>query len=234
MGIEFDKETVETFELGIKGYAFEQSLLFRAALFSSQYDDFQVSQLVKLASGTSAFSIRNAAKVDTKGVELETAYYWQNFEFNASLGLLDGKFDEFKNGGVNGEDLSGSDLPEVSDYTYNLGMKYFNTWSALKSDVTFSINYHYVDDYNSDLDGTTEVDLINGDKLAVGEIDGYGIVNTSLVLSPFDTGFYISLWAKNVTDEDSAVMLGKKSFFGARRNVYVDPQMYGVTLQYLF
>lgn len=233
-GIAFDKETVESFEIGLKGYAFEQSLMFSSALFYSQYDDFQVNQLVKLSSGTTALSIRNAAKVTTQGLELEAIYYRDSFEYFAAIGLLEGKFDEFKNGGLNGEDLSGKPLPEVSDYTFNLGFTYFRELSAINSELTLSMNYHYVDDYSSDLDGTNEIPLADGDILKVGEISGYGIANTSVTISPLNSGLIFSLWVKNFTNEDSPVLLGKKSFFGARRNVYVEPKMYGLTAQYNF
>ncbi|WP_448246544.1 TonB-dependent receptor [Thalassotalea agariperforans] len=233
-GIAFDKETVETYEIGLKGYAFEQSLMFSSALFYSQYDDFQVNQLVKLSSGTTALSIRNAAEVTTKGLELEAIYYTDSFEYFAAIGLLDGKFDKFKNGGLNGEDLSGSPLPEVSDYTFNLGVNYFRQLSSINSELTLSMNYHYIDDYSSDLDGTSEINLADGDVLKVGEISGYGIANASITISPLNSGFTFSLWAKNIADEDSPVLLGRKSFFGARRNVYVEPKMYGLTAQYNF
>ncbi len=69
-GIAFDKETVETYEIGLKGYALEQSLMFSSALFYSQYDDFQVNQLVKLSSGTTALSIRMQLKLLPKGLNL--------------------------------------------------------------------------------------------------------------------------------------------------------------------
>ncbi len=87
---------------------------------------------------------------------------------------------------------------------------------------------------SSDLDGTSEVSLADGDVLKVGEISGYGIANASITISPLNSGFTFSLWAKNIADEDSPVLLGKKSFFGARRNVYVEPKMYGLTAQYNF
>lgn len=233
-GIDFDKETVETLEFGIKGYAFQQDLMFRSAIFYSQYDDFQVNQLVKLDSGAAALSVRNAAKVETKGAELELVYFIEQFELMASLGLLDAEFEQFKNGGLNGEDLSGNSLPEVPDYTYNLGFKYHTKWSLIKSDITLSMNYNYRDDYNSDLDGITEIPLANGSTLDVGHIEGYGLLNMAIDVKPENSDLKIVLWANNLADEDSPVMLGKKSFFGARRNVYVDPKMYGVTAQYAF
>ncbi|MGJ8694037.1 MAG: TonB-dependent receptor [Thalassotalea sp.] len=233
-GVAFDKETVKTYELGIKGLALARSLTYRAALFSSKYDDFQVNQLIKLAGGTTALSVRNAAKVDTKGLELELNYQYNQFDFFGVLALLDATFDEFKNGGLNGEDLSGGSLPEVSDYSYNVGMKYFYPLPALNSELVFNINYHYRDDYNSDLDGTTEVSLANGNILPVGHVNGYGITNMSLIYLPNSESYKISLWAKNITDQDNLVLSAKKSFFGARRNTYVEPKTYGVMAEYFF
>ncbi|MFT6836232.1 MAG: iron complex outermembrane receptor protein, partial [Francisellaceae bacterium] len=39
---------------------------------------------------------------------------------------------------------------------------------------------------------------------------------------------------RNLTDEDSPTILGEKSFFGTRRNIYVNPRTYGLTAKYYF
>ncbi len=233
-GIEFEEETVESFELGFKGSAFDHALVFRSALFIANYDDFQVNQFINLESGASTFALRNAAEVGTKGAEFEFTYSLANIEFTGSAALLDAEFDDFINGGSQGQDLSGSSLPNIPDYTYNLGLNYFSYSSALNTDFTFSVDYNYRSSFNSDLENREFVNLANGNELPVGEVDGYGIVNFSVEILPKETGLSLSLWVRNVADENATTQSGRRSFFGTRRSFFVEPRTAGATLSYEF
>ena len=162
-GIEFDKETVDSYEIGLKGDLFDHQLRFSSAVFYATYDDYQISQLINLAAGTTALSIRNAAKVESYGAELYITYQLtDDLLLNAAIGLLDAKFDKFPAGGSNGEDLSGTKLPGVSDFTTNLSLQYYYPVPILNSELSLSLSYNYQDDYNTDLDGKTTVTLADG------------------------------------------------------------------------
>jgi len=234
-GIEFNKETVASYELGIKGHLFDQRVTFSSAIFYSTYDDYQINQLINLAAGTTALSIRNAAKVDTRGLELDLQYQVTNdFQISAALGLLDAEFAKFPAGGSNGEDLSGKKLPGVSDFTFNLSAQYYYPVPALNAELSALLSYNYQDDYNTDLDGLSQISLADGETLAIGRVDGYGIVNASVGLEPLGNGFSFFLWARNLTNQNTAIILGEKSFFGTRRNVYVNPRTFGLSVKYTF
>jgi iron complex outermembrane receptor protein len=234
-GIEFDKETVDSYEFGMKGNLFDNKVIFSSAIFYAAYDDYQINQLVNLAAGTTALSIRNAAKVETYGAELALTYQLtDDLHFNAAFGLLDAKFDKFPAGGSNGEDLSGKALPGVSDYTVNLSIQYYYPVPVMNSEFSVSLSYNYQDDYNTDIDGQTNLTLANSEMLDIGHIDGFGILNGNLSLEPLDNGISLSLWVRNLTNEDSPIILGEKSFFGTRRNVYLNPRTFGMTVKYYF
>ena len=234
-GIEFDKETVTSYEAGIKGHLFDQRVTFSSAIFYTNYDDYQVNQLVNLAAGTTALSIRNAAKVDTRGLEIDMQYQLtDDFQLNVALGLLDAEFAKFPAGGSNGEDLSGEKLPGVSDFTVNVSAQYYYPVPALNAELSALLSYNYQDDYNTDLDGLSQVALANGDALAIGQVNGYGIINASVGLEPLGNGISLFLWARNLANEDTAIILGEKSFFGTRRNVYLNPRTIGLSVKYTF
>jgi iron complex outermembrane receptor protein len=234
-GIEFDKETVQSYEMGLKGDLLDHQLRFSSAIFYAKYDDYQINQLVNLAAGTTALSIRNAAKVESYGGELDLTYQLTDvITFNAAIGLLEAKFDKFPAGGSNGEDLSGTKLPGVSDFTVNLSVQYYYPVPVVNSELSVSLSYNYQDDYNTDLDGQTTVTLTNGEMLDIGHIDGFGILNGAISLEPLDNGISLHFWVRNLTDEDSPTILGEKSFFGTRRNIYVNPRTYGLTAKYYF
>ena len=234
-GIEFDKETVDSYEIGLKGDLLDHQLRFSSAIFYAKYDDYQINQLVNLAAGTTALSIRNAAKVDTYGAELELTYQLtEDILLHTAIGLLDAKFDKYPAGGSNGEDLSGTKLPGVSDFTINLGIQYFYPVPVVNSQLSISLTYNYQDDYNTDIDGQTSVTLADGEMLNIGHVDGFGILNSTISLEPLDNGISLYFWIRNLTDEDSPTILGEKSFFGTRRNIYVNPRTYGLTAKYDF
>jgi iron complex outermembrane receptor protein len=234
-GIEFDKETVQSYEMGLKGDLLDHQLRFSSAVFYAEYDDYQINQLVNLAAGTTALSIRNAAKVESYGAELDLTYQLTDvITLNAAIGLLDAKFDKFPAGGSNGEDLSGTKLPGVPDFTVNLSVQYYYPVPVVNSELSVSLSYNYQDDYNTDLDGQTTVTLANNEILDIGHIDGFGILNGAISLEPLDNGISLHFWVRNLTDEDSPTILGEKSFFGTRRNIYVNPRTYGLTAKYYF
>lgn len=234
-GIEFNKETVASYELGIKGHLFDQRVTFSSAVFYSTYEDYQINQLINLAAGTTALSIRNAAKVDTRGLEFDLQYQLSNdFQINAAIGLLDAKFAKFPAGGSNGEDLSGTKIPGVSDFTFNLSAQYYYPLSALNAELSALLSYNYQSNYNTDLDGLSQILLADGDMLAIGQVDGYGIVNASVGIEPLGNGFSFFFWTRNLTNENTAIIVGEKSFFGTRRNVYVNPRTFGISVKYTF
>jgi iron complex outermembrane receptor protein len=64
------------------------------------------------------------AEVGIKGLELEVlAKPLQGLQFNASLGLLDGEFNQYRNP-FTGQDFSGNRLNYAPNLTYNLGVQY--------------------------------------------------------------------------------------------------------------
>ena len=80
----------------------------------------------------------------------------------------------------------------------------------------------------------TKISLQDGSDLNVGAIDGYGITNLNIAITPKDTNLVFTFWFKNLFDENTPILLAKKSFFGSRRNVFVEPRMIGLTAQYNF
>ena len=234
-GIEFDKETVDSYEMGLKGSLFNHQVRFSSAVFYTEYDDYQIYQLVNLAAGTTALSIRNAAKVESYGAEVDLTYYLSDYlVINAALGILEAKFDKFPAGGSDGEDLSGTSLPGVSDFTFNLGIQYYYPETIASSELSLSLSYNYQDDYNTDLDGKTSTTLDDGGTLDIGHVDGFGIFNAAINLEPLDNGISLHFWVRNIADKNSPIVLGEKSFFGTRRNIYVNPRTYGLTAKYSF
>lgn len=92
----YQPETVDTFELGVKSEWFERRLRLNAAVFSSAYDDMQVT--VQRAVGNNVASqVLNAASASIDGLELEATFAATDaLQFNLILGYTDANFDEVR------------------------------------------------------------------------------------------------------------------------------------------
>ena len=68
-GIRFNPETVGSLEAGLKGTALGQRVQYDVAVFQSNFRNYQVSQFIVLGGGAAFFNLRNAAKVESTGME---------------------------------------------------------------------------------------------------------------------------------------------------------------------
>ena len=233
-GTEFGKETVDNYELGLKGNLLGGDLSFNLAAFQTFYDDYQVNQFVELDNGGTSINIENAAEVKTQGIEAELTYniddHWTTF---ASLGLLDGEFESFPGGGANGADASGNDLPFVSDVTFSLGAQYHHYIESLEAQLLARLDYAYRSDFYDSVDNISSRDLADGTQVRFGEVDSYNTLNARLSLTSEEDTWEVALWAKNLTDESYLTRTGR-DFMGTIRHFRGSPRTYGVELNYHF
>lgn len=94
-GFEYGDERAWSVELGGKHTLLDGAMNFNWNVFSSVYEDLQVSTFVGLG-----FVVANAAEANISGLEIDAT--WQVTEklrANLSLGLLDGEYDSFPGAG---------------------------------------------------------------------------------------------------------------------------------------
>ncbi len=179
-GITFDEETVDSYEIGLKGIYLDGKLSLNAAAFIANYQDYQVNQFFDLgfdpASGTQLTSIRitNAAEVETSGLELEATYHvTDNLTINGSLGLLDATFADFP-GGTSIEqpdptvpggvikvpvNAKGNRLPGAPEVNATLGFQHYVRFSSM--DLLIRLDVLYTGDYFTTIENET-VRNLNG------------------------------------------------------------------------
>ncbi|MCL1142398.1 TonB-dependent receptor [Shewanella gaetbuli] len=234
-GIEFDKETVLSYELGYKAQLLDNHLRLSSALFRAEYDDYQVNQYVDLGGGRTAISITNAAAVISQGLELEMDYQvTDDFQITGSLGLLDATFDSFPGGGTAGSDASGNKLPNAPEVTAALGVQYYQSLSSLNSTLMYRLDYNYTaeqyflvnNDENYQIPGTGEV--VDFDKA-----DSYSTLNARITLMSDMDNWQVSLWGQNLTDSNHMVE-SYREFFGGINAIYAKPRSFGVEATYNF
>ena len=233
-GIEFDKETVDSYEAGLKGELLDRRLRFALTAFLSDYDDYQVQQFVDLGSGATAISIRNAAKVDTKGFEAEVTYLpTERLLLSAAFGLLDAKFDEFPRGGSGGADVSGNVLPGASDYSIYLSGQYNYPLAFLDSELVARLDYSYRDGFFNTVDNIKTSTFITGETIPFGYVENITRLNGRIGLESVNGTWSAYIWGRNLTDEKDFTGTGR-DFLGTLRYFYDVPRTYGIELVYNF
>ncbi|WP_428820521.1 TonB-dependent receptor [Microbulbifer sp. MCCC 1A16149] len=233
-GIDFDKETVDSYEIGLKGTALDRSLSFNLAAFQSNFTDYQVNQFIDLGEGRTSISIRNAAEVETRGLEAEFTYRASDYlQLNAALGLLDAKFADYPGGGAGGADVSGNKLPGASDYSINLGAQYRYPIMSMGVEVMARIDYSFRDDYYNTADNEQYRTLLTGDVVQYGWVDDIELVNARIGVISDSENWSASLWARNLLDE-AYLTSTTRDFFGTLAHFEGMPRTYGLEVGYRF
>jgi iron complex outermembrane receptor protein len=154
-------ETVDAFEIGIKGSLLEQRLKFGVALFRSDYKDLQVSTRIEPPAGSTAgifVGIANAAESETQGLELDfRAQLNDRLSLSGDLAFLDATYSSFPDapcyetqtaaqGCVAGlQDVSGKPREFAPDFAGNLTVTFEQPIGdyvlTIASNVTHSDGY---------------------------------------------------------------------------------------------
>jgi iron complex outermembrane receptor protein len=235
-GLEFDKETVDSFEVGLKGSYFEGRLLMNLAAFIANYDDYQVNQFVDLGGGRTSIRINNAAKVETMGFEAETTIrVTEDFTLQASLGLLEAEFDSFPGGGSAGTDASGNKLTNAPETSFALAGIWHREVPALQSTLLARGDVTHTGEFFTTADNTTERPYESAfpGTISYGQIEERTEVNARIGLMSDNETWEIYAWGHNLTDEtDPQDEL--RDFFNTVAKLPGMPRTYGLELVWNF
>lgn len=233
--IRFDEETVKNYEVGVKGSLLDRRLHFSSVVFWTDYSDFQVNQSRDLGGGRSAIVLTNAARVRTKGVELELTYYATEFlKVSSGMGALDTEFLEFPGGGIFGADVSGNELTHAPDFQANLALDYERELPSLSGfTLRAHVDWSYSDSAYTTADNQETIELLAGGRVSFGSLDEHDVVNARVGLLSENGRWEVSLWARNLFDKEYLVE-SDRDFFGTIKENLGDPRRYGVDISYTF
>lgn len=213
-GLEFDKETVDSFEVGLKSLLMSGRLMLNLAAFRSEYDDYQVNQFVDIGGGRTSIRITNAAKVITQGLEADmSAQMTDNLLVQGTMGLLDAEYDSFPGGGTAGSDASGNRLVNAPKFTASLGGTYTRDIPALRSSLLARLDVTYSSGQFTTADNIRSVTLPLGASVPFGYKRELTQLNGRIGLIGNGDRFEAYIWGRNLTDED-ATMDNFRDFFG--------------------
>jgi len=234
VGIEFDKETVESYEIGLKGLILEGQVQFSMAAFDTAYDDYQVNQFIDLGDGFTSISIRNAAEVSTTGAELElTSQLTDSLTMSASIGVLDGKFDSFVGGGADGSDASGKKIPGAAELQGALTFDYYHSLGD-NYELMLHIGYTYTGGSFTTIDNVRSATTL-GDNQTIdwGYMPSNDLVDIRITLGDTDDKWLLALWSRNALDNDYDAGTSR-DFLGTLTGSRGTPRMYGLEVKYNF
>jgi iron complex outermembrane receptor protein len=231
-------EDVSYFEIGVKTTPTDNFTLNLTA-HNTDIRDYQTNvQSPEL--GVNRGYIANAEEVNVRGIELDANIKAnKHFSFYGAVAYTEGKYVTFTNAplpleetGLTVEgtqmafkDISGGELPGLSKWAGSLGGEFATPVKFLQQAGNFFVAFdtYYRSDFSS-----------SPSPSAFLNIEGYGLLNARAGLR-VATGTSISVWARNLLDEDyyeQLLVAGGNA--GHYAGVLGDPRTFGVTLRHSF
>jgi len=219
-----DPETVDAWEVGLKGGSSDGALTYALIGFYYDYQDLQIS----FVDETSTVTTVNAAEAENYGLELELAgELGGGFSADFYGTYLSAEYKEFFNGdyanGFDIADLSGNTLPNAPEYTARLGINYETEagggllrvrGEAYWQDEIWFTEWNRADAYQ----------------------DSYTLLNASVDYALPGGNWLLSLWGRNLGDEEiiSNNIITAPLYNSLRVGSMMPPRTYGVTAAFNF
>lgn len=225
-------EKVDNFEAGLKSRLLDRRITFNAAAFWTEITDYQTA-ITEQVPGTINVRqyIANIPKVRSRGVEGDlTVEADDHLRFTASAAYTDARYLDYPNAPQAVErldvsaiqDLSGERLPGVPKYSYSLGADGevpLGSLGGREIELYGHADYSHRSNFNT-----------SSNNSAWATIPGFGIANARVGLRSADGLLDVSVWAKNLFDENYFLSLSAAAT-GAVTGQLGEPATYGVTFR---
>ena len=210
-------EDSTVYEIGLKGQF--DNFAINVAIFDQEIEDFQENLFI----GT-GFSLQNAGKQSTTGLEIDMTWYpIDDLQLTFAGTFLDPEYDSFPEGNdVNGPaDLSGTQPPGIHEvslstsgtYTFQLG----NAEAFIRGEYVYDDEQPIVANVPASI-ASREVNVINA---------SFGLA--------WDNGFEAFVWGRNITDDEYLLSaFPSVAQDGSFSGYPVQPATYGVTFTKIF
>lgn len=217
----FDPEFSDNFEVGFKASGMENKLRVGLTAFLINWKGLQTYNLV----APFTYARENLGDVQTKGIEFEgTLIPVKNLELDASLGLNNGKYQDFTltrlNFATYAEEkfnVSDKKLTNAPSHTFFLAAQYGIPLSK-SAKLSLRGEYRSVGKFYADLQNTLEQ-------------PSYSLINTRVNLQV--ATFSLAFWVQNIGDTRYLIYGSGDTSFG-RSVRMASPRTLGATLTYNF
>jgi iron complex outermembrane receptor protein len=213
----FEPEHVDSYEIGTKADLLDDRLRINLALFRTEFEDIHLLQFELPPAPPGPRFIRNGGEAHIDGGELEITALLGNLRLAAGLGITRPRFTRL-DPGVDGVTLD-SDFLNTPESTASLA-------ADLPLAVAFgAINLH------ADYGWRDDVPFAY-DPASLARQQAYGLLNAMLSASFERTNLEVSLWGRNLTDQDYIVRAFESDYYVTA--VPGAPRTYGISLAYEF
>ncbi len=216
----FDKEDVDSYELGWKSEMLDQRVRVNGAAYYMTVNDIILDYLPDPVNNPQFVSAFNSGTSDIWGLEIDAdAAVTDQFTVGFNFSYLEYDFNDaiFPDGR---DHTDTTELVWAPQYAYALTADY--TVPVSVGDLLFHLDYGWQDDQYA-LANTEFGDVV---------VEDYGLLNGRVSLGNVEMGghnWQFALWGRNLTDEDSANYL-----IGATATTYLAPRMYGAEVIFEF
>lgn len=224
----YDPETVDSYEIGLKGSAFDRRLSFASAVFYNEYQNQQVTTQVPAVGGIASF-VDNVGQSTIYGAEVEgSLFLTDNLTANFAVGYLKAEFDQFLRYNLTThvyDDIASQVvLQNAPEWTGYFGVTWTGDVAGGQLAVTPSISYR--DDYS-------QFEFPN----PILDQKAFSLVDLSVVWTDPTDRWTVGLYGKNLTEEEYRV--GAYNFPGATFDnsligYYGPPRTITASLQFKF
>lgn len=193
-------EIILSYEAGIKGVLLQNKLQYDLCAYYYDWSNFQSTSLVDDSNGgISKITVaKDAGKARSIGVEASVRYALNRYvSAFGNYSYIDGKFNHVDDDG-NVQEYSGNRFRLTPENSYSLGLD-IKIPTSKWGHVYIRPSYSYKGDVYFENDNRSDLHQ-----------DGYGLLNGNVGYryQPSNKYFEISLWGKNLTDEEFLIDAG--------------------------
>jgi iron complex outermembrane receptor protein len=225
--LEFDEETVDAYELGVKTSFGGGAAILNATYFYQDFENFQLNTFNGLT-----FFVVTLDEVISEGIEVDfKSTITDNLSVNAGLMWNEAEYadDVRRSDREPTDNLAGEQLTHAPEWSATGGITYDFDFGGLGAFA--HLDFRYVDDHNtgSDLDEEKHQ-------------DSFTIFNARVGILGADETWSAELWAQNLFDEDYFQVVFDTPVQNSAGNQPLEsysaflgePRTWGVTLEYNF
>ncbi len=205
----FGPETVDSYEIGLKGSAFDNRLVGSIAWFLADYTDQQITVQQGVDSDndgindTFVSSVFNAGSSEYNGLEVEASFFLtDDLQIDWTLGVIDAQITEILSNGVNvARDFVTQNTPEVTNrvgFVYNTTvMEDYNL--VVTGSAAYRDGYNLFNVENSGFAANTSAIFPNGGPAL--DPDSYTLYDLGAVLTSPNDQWQFALHGRNLGNE---------------------------------
>ncbi len=220
---EFPRETVESYEIGVKSMLANRTVRLNASVFDQKYTNFQLNTFTGIQ-----FVVSSIRKLESKGAEFDVSWASPLSGLNLSGGVTYA-FTNIEEFGESGDlDLFAADRlnDRLSFAPLWSGVASASYTAPLSASLQFrgSITEKYNSSYNT------------GSDLDPRKLQGaYGLLNARLGIGAVDGKWTVEAWGANLTNKGIYQVAFDAPFQFEQIDAFLgDPRTYGITLRVKF